>query len=498
MAQQLAETSLALATTLEAPFWGARSTFMCGIALTRQGRTDRGSGADAQRVGGHTDERVYDSIGAISWRAVQKRCCMPDKPDAAHTVLAEALAFIHTSGERWWEAECHRLWGECFLAQKGPKHEAGEAVARLQHALDIARQQQARSLELRAAISLSRLASSREGARKPGKYWRRSMAASPRALIPPTSGRPKHCWKRWRDNPAALYPAVGLAWWNPWRKRRVPTTPCPGACRLPSSPPVARARQSSESASGWIKLRLYTTAWLIRWRGPRHPVGAAQQPCARGQAHPLRPTEPHNSSVRRQWQSLCRQRPTPYPMVLERSTPRPCQNALCQVHVPGLPASPTMRTQGDHAFTHGHDATMAGAHIPWHHPCIYRGSNKENNTMKRRRTLRRMPGVMALVGLATCALPLLADARVRAAVDIGLPVPVVLAPAPAVVTSTGYYGSYWYPYRSWRHHHHDHYDGYRHGHRHGYQRPDVHQHRYDRHRHGYRGPHGHHHRWHRW
>ena len=123
--------------------------------------------------------------------------------------------------------------------------------------------------------------------------------------------------------------------------------------------------------------------------------------------------------------------------------------------------------------------------------------------MKRRRTLRRMPGVMALVGLATCALPLLADARgVRAAVDIGLPVPVVLASAPAVVTSTGHYGSYWYPYRSWRHHHHDHYDGYRHGHRHGYrhgyQRPDVYQHRYDRHRHGYRGPHGHHHRWHRW
>jgi predicted ATPase len=79
------------------------------------------------------------------------------QPDAAHTVLAEALAFIHTSGEHWWEAECQRLWGECCLAQNGPKHEAGEAVARLQQALDIARHQQARSLELRAALSLSRL-----------------------------------------------------------------------------------------------------------------------------------------------------------------------------------------------------------------------------------------------------------------------------------------------------------------------------------------------------
>ena len=70
---------------------------------------------------------------------------------------AEALAFIHTSGERWWEAECHRLWGECLLARQEPKHEAGEAAARFQHALDIARRQHARSLALGAAMSLSRL-----------------------------------------------------------------------------------------------------------------------------------------------------------------------------------------------------------------------------------------------------------------------------------------------------------------------------------------------------
>ena len=79
------------------------------------------------------------------------------QPDAGLTVLAEALAFIHTSGERWWEAECHRLWGECLLAQQEPKHEAREGAARFQHALDIARHQHARSLELCAAMSLSRL-----------------------------------------------------------------------------------------------------------------------------------------------------------------------------------------------------------------------------------------------------------------------------------------------------------------------------------------------------
>jgi predicted ATPase len=72
-------------------------------------------------------------------------------------MLAEALACIDTSGERWWEAECSRLWGECLLAQKGPQGEGGEAVARFQHALTLARHQRAKSLELRAAMSLSRL-----------------------------------------------------------------------------------------------------------------------------------------------------------------------------------------------------------------------------------------------------------------------------------------------------------------------------------------------------
>ena len=42
VAQQLAEASLALATSLEAPFWGARSTFMRGLALTKQGFTAEG------------------------------------------------------------------------------------------------------------------------------------------------------------------------------------------------------------------------------------------------------------------------------------------------------------------------------------------------------------------------------------------------------------------------------------------------------------------------
>jgi predicted ATPase/DNA-binding winged helix-turn-helix (wHTH) protein len=156
MARQLAEASLALAATLEAPFWGARSTFMRGIALTRQGNTVEGleqilRGWAAIETTGVRLNRGY----FLARRA--EALLHAGQPDAGHTVLAEALGFIHTSGEHWWEAECHRLWGECCLARQGPTREAGEAMARLQHALAMARYQQARSLALRAAMSLSRL-----------------------------------------------------------------------------------------------------------------------------------------------------------------------------------------------------------------------------------------------------------------------------------------------------------------------------------------------------
>src|SRR5207253_11031937 len=69
--------------------------------------------------------------------------------------LADALAVVHTLGERWWEAELHRLKGELLL-QQSPDHHA-EAHACFQQALDVARDQQAKALELRAATSLARL-----------------------------------------------------------------------------------------------------------------------------------------------------------------------------------------------------------------------------------------------------------------------------------------------------------------------------------------------------
>jgi predicted ATPase len=70
-------------------------------------------------------------------------------------VLAEAVAAAQNIGERWFEAELHRLKGDLLLALS-MDHQA-EAEVCFQQALDVARHQQARSWELRAAMSLSRL-----------------------------------------------------------------------------------------------------------------------------------------------------------------------------------------------------------------------------------------------------------------------------------------------------------------------------------------------------
>jgi predicted ATPase len=69
--------------------------------------------------------------------------------------LAEALATLPTSGARWCEAEVHRLRGVLLL--QGAMAQPEEAEACLQQALTVARRQQAKSLELRATMSLSRL-----------------------------------------------------------------------------------------------------------------------------------------------------------------------------------------------------------------------------------------------------------------------------------------------------------------------------------------------------
>ena len=69
--------------------------------------------------------------------------------------LDEAYALVEQHEERFWEAEVCRLRGVLLLRQPGTPQ--AEAEACFQQALDVARRQEAKSLELRAALSLSRL-----------------------------------------------------------------------------------------------------------------------------------------------------------------------------------------------------------------------------------------------------------------------------------------------------------------------------------------------------
>jgi predicted ATPase len=70
-------------------------------------------------------------------------------------VVNEEQSRVHISGARFYQAEVYRIKGELLLAQDAA--DKGEAEACFQSALQVARGQSAKSLELRAAMSMSRL-----------------------------------------------------------------------------------------------------------------------------------------------------------------------------------------------------------------------------------------------------------------------------------------------------------------------------------------------------
>jgi predicted ATPase len=92
--------------------------------------------------------------------------------DNALAMLAEAEAAIRVGGDRWWEPEVHRQKGLILLSQ----NRVADGESAFQTSLTVARAQQAKSLELRAAMSLARLW---------GEQGRRVEA---RALLAPVYG----------------------------------------------------------------------------------------------------------------------------------------------------------------------------------------------------------------------------------------------------------------------------------------------------------------------
>jgi class 3 adenylate cyclase/predicted ATPase len=145
-----------LAEEKGAPFRKAEGVLRRGYVLTLTGKATKAvemitSGIDLWRSAGstiftpehefmlaiaHADSGQFDN----AWRCIDK-----------------AMAAMHATKERWCEAEAHRVAGE--IALKSPRRDVAKAQAYFEHSLTVARAQQAKSWELRAAMSLARLLS---------------------------------------------------------------------------------------------------------------------------------------------------------------------------------------------------------------------------------------------------------------------------------------------------------------------------------------------------
>ncbi len=159
-AKERSEAVIALSTEHGFPFWIAGATILQGWALAMEGETEEGIAQMRQ--------------GLAAWQATGAEVGVPHylamlaeayghagQAEEGLSALAEALASVDNTGQRSWEAELYRLKGELLLMQGAAEAEA-EACFRnaescFQHAIEVARWQEAKSWELRATVSLCRL-----------------------------------------------------------------------------------------------------------------------------------------------------------------------------------------------------------------------------------------------------------------------------------------------------------------------------------------------------
>jgi predicted ATPase len=149
-----AEAVLALAAEHEFAQWVAQDMIFQGWALAEQGQATEGvarmrRGLAAWReTGAEVNRPFFLALLASGYQRTGQVA-------QGLSLVDEALVLVEATGERWCEAELHRLKGELLLSVAADQ--APEAEACFQHALTIARSQHAKSWELRAAMSLSRL-----------------------------------------------------------------------------------------------------------------------------------------------------------------------------------------------------------------------------------------------------------------------------------------------------------------------------------------------------
>jgi predicted ATPase len=145
---------LRVASEIGASFWKAMGAMFEGCIFAVTGEPAKAVSSIVSAI------EPYQSTGAT--------LCMPlylsylarahaelGQFEDARRSIGEALATLQTMGTKWLEADVHRIRGEIELMS--PERDEGEAQASFERALGVARAQQARSWELRAATSLARL-----------------------------------------------------------------------------------------------------------------------------------------------------------------------------------------------------------------------------------------------------------------------------------------------------------------------------------------------------
>jgi predicted ATPase/class 3 adenylate cyclase len=152
--REQAEKAILFSTEQKFPWWLARSEILYGWSLVQQGKCEDGiamieKGIEATGdAGGKISIPYYLSMLVEAYKILRQI-------DKGYSVLKEALKMIEATGERYWEAELYRLKGELILCESENNHQKAESCFR--RAIDIANSQEAKSLELRAAMSLSKL-----------------------------------------------------------------------------------------------------------------------------------------------------------------------------------------------------------------------------------------------------------------------------------------------------------------------------------------------------
>lgn len=162
-AHERAEQNSILSTEYGLPFWLARSNILRGWVLTEQGEGELGIGQICQGLA------AYRVTGAGLWLSYLLALLAEAYGTVGHTekglrAVAEALTLVDKTEGRFYEAELYRLKGELLLVEetqtskvKGQMSKVEGAEACFHKAIDIARSQEAKSWELRAATSLARL-----------------------------------------------------------------------------------------------------------------------------------------------------------------------------------------------------------------------------------------------------------------------------------------------------------------------------------------------------